>query len=134
MGAELGARPDDPTCYVNGRASFEKLRKSAAFQQGIERLLVGVKDCTITLMCSEKEPMDCHRTILVARMLADRRVMVQHILENGDTIDQPGIENQLMEKFKLEPDFFTGRGQSCSPFPVGPDMILLFNEKSFPKG
>lgn len=109
LGTELGARPDDPACYVYGRVSFEKLRKSAAFQQGIERLLIGVEDCRIALLCSEKEPADCHRAILVSRVLAENGVTIQHILESGDTVDQSEIENQLMKKYKLEPDFFTGR-------------------------
>mgnify|MGYP003875405691 CR=1 FL=1 len=109
LGAELGARPDDPACYIYGRVSFDKLRKSAAFQQGIERLLIGIKDCTIAIMCSEKEPADCHRTVLVSRVLAESGVSVQHILESGDTMDQTEIENQLMKKFKFEPDFFTGK-------------------------
>ena len=104
LGAELGARPDDPACYVEGRVSFEKLRKSAAFQQGIERLLIGIEDYIIALMCSEKEPADCHRTVLLSRVLAENGITVQHILESGDTIDQSEIENRLRRKFKLDPD------------------------------
>lgn len=106
LGAELGARPNDPECYIDGRVSFEKMRKSAAFQQGIERLLIGMRKCKVVIMCSEKAPINCHRTILVSRVLKESGVTVKHILENGVTISQAEIENQLMEKYKIEPDLF----------------------------
>jgi uncharacterized protein (DUF488 family) len=41
------------------------------------------KGFRIALMCAEKEPLECHRTILVARHLAALNVDVQHILANG---------------------------------------------------
>lgn len=106
LGSELGARTNDPECYVSGRVSFEKMRKQAAFQKGIERLLIGMQKCKIALMCSEKNPIDCHRSILVSRTLKENGVTVKHILEDGETIDQVEIENQLMKKFKIEPDLF----------------------------
>ncbi|MCT0254987.1 MULTISPECIES: DUF488 domain-containing protein [unclassified Synechocystis] len=39
LGAELGARPDNPDCYVDGKAPYEKIATTDAFQRGIERLL-----------------------------------------------------------------------------------------------
>ncbi len=106
LGGELGARPDDRGCYVGNHVSFERLKKTAAFQQGIERLLMGMNDHEICLMCSEKEPIGCHRTILVSRVLVENGVTVQHVLENGKVIDQAEIEKQLMKHFKIEPDLF----------------------------
>ena len=35
-------------------------------------------------MCAEKEPLECHRTLLVARALAERGIVVGHILANGN--------------------------------------------------
>ena len=106
LGAELGARPNDRECYVGNRVSFEKLKKTMAFRKGIERLLVGMSDHVITLMCSEKDPINCHRTVLVSRVLAENDVTVQHILENGEIINQSELETQLLKHFKIEPDLF----------------------------
>jgi uncharacterized protein (DUF488 family) len=34
-------------------------------------------------MCAEKEPLDCHRTILVARVLSGDGLNIRHILADG---------------------------------------------------
>jgi hypothetical protein len=34
-------------------------------------------------MCAEREPLDCHRTLLVARALVDLGIVVQHVLADG---------------------------------------------------
>lgn len=106
LGAELGARPNDQSCYVDGRVSFSKLRNTDVFQEGVQRLLKGMTDFAVSLMCSEKDPVNCHRTILVSRALAEKGVAVQHILENGSLVDQAEIERQLMRQFDIQPDLF----------------------------
>ncbi len=83
LGEELGARSKDPACYEAGRVSYTKLAATPLFRLGIERLETGMKTHTIALMCAEKEPLACHRTILVARELRERGVEVAHILESG---------------------------------------------------
>ena len=83
LGRELGARSEDPACYENGRVQYRRLAGTEIFKRGIERLLRGAKEYRIALMCAEKEPLECHRTLLVARVLAARGVAVQHILEDG---------------------------------------------------
>jgi uncharacterized protein DUF488 len=84
LGKELGARSDDPACYQNGRVQYERLAQTGLFQQGIERVRFGMaKGFRIALMCAEKEPLECHRTILVARHLTFLGIHVQHILPDG---------------------------------------------------
>lgn len=83
LGKELGARTEDEACYVNGKVSFERLAATPLFRKGIERVLEGDKTFTIALMCAEKEPLNCHRTILVARHLTSLGVPIEHILESG---------------------------------------------------
>jgi uncharacterized protein (DUF488 family) len=83
LGKELGARSEDPNCYRNGQVQYDILAKTELFSQGIERVLAGAKKYRIALMCAEKEPLDCHRTILVARKLVEQGVQVSHILADG---------------------------------------------------
>ncbi len=83
LGKELGARSEDPSCYRNGQVQYDILAKTELFKQGIDRVLAGAKKYRIALMCAEKEPLDCHRTILVARKLAEQGVQVSHILADG---------------------------------------------------
>lgn len=83
LGKELGARSDDPSCYIDGQVQFSRLAHSAAFESGIERILQGAERYLIALMCAEKEPLECHRTLLVSRALVERGVEVFHILADG---------------------------------------------------
>lgn len=83
LGEELGARSKDPACYEDGRVSYAKLAASQLFRAGIDRLLTGMREHRIALMCAEREPLDCHRTILVARELEKAGVPVTHILQDG---------------------------------------------------
>ena len=84
LGEELGARSQDPACYdVDGRVSYALLAKTDLFRRGIARLKTGMAEHRISLMCAEREPLDCHRTILVARALEKAGVPVTHILQDG---------------------------------------------------
>ncbi len=83
LGRELGARSDDPGCYENGRVRFERLAKTTGFLSGLDRVIKGSKSHRIALMCAEKDPLDCHRTLLVTRELAAQGVSVAHILADG---------------------------------------------------
>lgn len=83
LGKELGARSEDPCCYQDGRVSYDRLAKTDIFRMGIDRLLRGAIDYDIALVCAEKDPLECHRTILVARELEKKGCSVLHILENG---------------------------------------------------
>ena len=83
MGRALGGRPDDPSCYEDGRVRYDRLAKTPLFREGLERIVDGAGRQRIALMCAEKEPLDCHRTILVGRSLAERGVAVAHILADG---------------------------------------------------
>ncbi|MEK6746135.1 MAG: DUF488 domain-containing protein [Pseudomonadota bacterium] len=84
LGKELGARSDDPNCYQAGKVQYDLLAKTELFQKGLERVLQGAKDFNIALVCAEKDPIECHRTILVSRELERKGCSISHILENGD--------------------------------------------------
>ena len=83
LGKELGARSDDRSCYDHGRVQYSRLAQTALFQSGIDRVLQGAAKYRVALMCAEKEPLECHRTLLVAKALAARGQRVLHIHANG---------------------------------------------------
>lgn len=83
LGRELGARSDDRSSYENGQVRYARLARTDLFQEGVERVIRGTEEHRIALMCAEKEPLECHRTLLVARALDDRGVEVAHILGDG---------------------------------------------------
>lgn len=84
FGKELGARSEDATCYTdNGQVIYSRLRETALFQQGIERVINGAQKFRLALLCAEKEPFTCHRSILIGQALAANDVDVRHILHDG---------------------------------------------------
>ncbi len=83
LGNELGARSQDPSCYEKGRIRYDLLARTELFQRGLSRVREEMKGHRLALMCAEKEPLECHRTILVSRHLDALGVEVRHILSDG---------------------------------------------------
>ena len=73
LGKELEARSDNPHCYREGKIQFDRLAREPIFAEGIGRVMQGIERCRIALTCAEKDPLDCHRALLVARKLLRNR-------------------------------------------------------------
>lgn len=97
LGHELGARSDDPSCYENGRVLYGRLAQTELFRSGIDRVIRGVQEHRIALMCAEKEPLECHRTLLVARALDEHGIAVTHILSDGRLEAHPDAIERLLD-------------------------------------
>ena len=112
LGRELGARSDDRSCYENGRVQYARLARTELFRKGIERVVRGVNDYRGALMCAEKEPLECHRTLLVARALAERGVVVEHILADGRLESDEATMERLFDVVGLpHQDLFRSRDE-----------------------
>lgn len=96
LGDGLGARPKDPACYEHGKVSYARIAATGAFQEAIHALIEKSRARRIALMCAEKEPLDCHRTILVGRALALRGVELRHVLANGSIEPHAELEQRLL--------------------------------------
>jgi uncharacterized protein (DUF488 family) len=97
LGRELGARSEDPACYENGRVQYPRLAQTPAFKVGIERVILGAQKYRLSLMCAEKEPLDCHRTLLVSRALDNLGVSIAHILADGSIEPQEQTMARLID-------------------------------------
>ena len=97
LGEELGGRPKDKRFFCDGVADYEKMAETEEFARGLDRVIEGAKKYRIAMMCSERDPLDCHRCLLVGRALRERGVAVRHILSGGQTVDHQQIEAKLME-------------------------------------
>lgn len=104
LGRELGARSDDPSCYENGRVRYRLLAQTELFQRGIKRVESGSSTYRIALMCAEKDPLDCHRAILVAPALCRNGTPVQHILPDGRLEDHESSITRLLDSLGFRPD------------------------------
>ena len=107
LGNYLGARPNDPLCYRNGAIDFARLCQTDYFQEGLERVRNGSARFNLALMCAEKDPIQCHRTILVCRHLRTNNAIIKHILEDGELEDNRDSERRLMNLLHMPTeDFF----------------------------
>lgn len=97
LGRELGARPDDPSCYEGGRAVYARIARTSLFQAGVERVIRGANEFRLALMCAEKDPLECHRTLLVTRALVDRGLRVTHILADGSLEPHEAAMERLLD-------------------------------------
>lgn len=100
MGKYFGARQPDLSLYhKDGYLDFDKVRDSDLFKAGRDNVIKGLNDFNIALMCTEKYPVDCHRTIMVARGFELAGIDVKHILHNGDLYTQKEVNNELLDKY-----------------------------------
>jgi len=103
MGDALGARwEDEKLLFEDGKVDFEKVKETKKFQDGINRVINGIKKgYNIALMCSEKEPFDCHRFVLISSFLKEnfKDLDILHIYEDK-TVSHKELEKRLIKKYE----------------------------------
>ena len=126
LGDALGARPSDQSCYVGGRASYELIARTPAFAEGISRLMAGREKYRIALMCAERDPIDCHRAILVAHALAQAGAHIWHIHSDGSTESHETLQVRLLDTLGLNTDMFQdGKSNLEKAFKLRGDQIAF---------
>lgn len=114
MGDTLGGRPRDESLFRDGVADYEAMAIQPEFRAGLNRLLDAAARFRVCAMCAEREPLDCHRCLLVARDLAERGLAVGHILHDG-TIEPQAVTEQRLLALDSE---------GCDLFAAGQDERL----------
>lgn len=99
FGEEFGARQTNPDLLDDeGRVDFQKVRGSEKFAKGVDRLSKGVGEgYTIALMCSEADPLSCHRFSMISVAFKDFEIL--HILKDKSIITQGELENKLLNQY-----------------------------------
>ena len=117
LGDQIGGRSNDPDDYLDGQVLYKALANKEAFKTGMERLKEGSAKYRIALMCSEKEPLDCYRTLLVSQILVSSDIVVGHIHADGTVEAHGDALVRLLSLHNLSsPDLFsddTGRVQEA---------------------
>ena len=101
LGKELGARSSDESCYQSGKVQYERLARTTLFQEGLDRIEQGLSKFRIALMCAEKDPLTCHRSILVCRHLIERQLGVAHILEGSRLETHEMAMERLLRELRI---------------------------------
>jgi uncharacterized protein (DUF488 family) len=101
LGKELGGRPERSELYTQGVADYEKMAASSEFRAGFAQLEEAARQHRVAVMCSEADPLDCHRCLLVGRALAEHGVDVRHIFAAGEIIPHCEVEDRLLALGRL---------------------------------
>jgi uncharacterized protein (DUF488 family) len=109
FGEALGGRPRDPALYRDGVADYEKMAAAMQFRAGLDRLDEAMGRFRLCVMCTEREPLDCHRCLLVGRALAERGFALGHILIDGTIEPHALTEDRLLGHAGGSDDLFGGR-------------------------
>jgi uncharacterized protein (DUF488 family) len=100
MGEQLGGRPSRPELLTSTRrADYVAMAREPSFRKGLDRLIDGSMKYRVAMMCSEADPMQCHRCLLVGRFLSNMRIRISHILKSCDMISQEDVEKMLLNKY-----------------------------------
>ena len=101
-GEALGGKP-------KAGGGYDDLAARPEFKDAIGRLIADRAGTSLCLMCAEREPLDCHRTVLVSRRLAEGEVPVEHLLADGTVRPHGDIEKVLLKKIGGDADLFEDR-------------------------
>ncbi len=102
LGHELGGRPSDRSCYdTDGRVRYDRVAETDLFDDGIKYVIRCADERRVALMCTEKEPLECHRTLLVAKKIWESSVDIEHILADGSLENHAAAMDRLMDIFQL---------------------------------
>jgi uncharacterized protein (DUF488 family) len=96
LGDALGGRPRDPRLYSDGIADYEAMAMMPEFRAGLAQVREAMTRQRVCLMCAEREPLECHRCLLVARALAEQGVAPRHILSDGTIEPHAATERRLL--------------------------------------
>ena len=97
LGDRLGGRPKDTVCYAGGAVDYASVAATSAFREGLDELAGMARSRRCCLLCAERDPLDCHRAILVARHLAPKGFSISHIHGDGRIETQSEFEKRLID-------------------------------------
>jgi uncharacterized protein (DUF488 family) len=102
LGNLLGGRPASPALYDDeGRVDYERVRRTTEFQHGLERLTHGLSGQTVAFLCSEEDPLDCHRGLMIAPALAARGFTPGHLRKDGSIETNEAMEGRLLRETRV---------------------------------
>lgn len=96
LGDRLGGRPKDTICYAGGAVDYARVAATKAFRDGLDEAAALSRERRCCLLCAEKDALDCHRSILVARHLAPKGFSITHIHGDGRLETQSEFEQRLV--------------------------------------
>lgn len=98
LGDQLGGMP------THGTDRYESMAQTIEFRTGIARLMEIMPRTRLAICCSEHDPLDCHRFLLISRHLAELGIEIEHIHRNGSIETQQEAGQRLIARTHVLPD------------------------------
>jgi uncharacterized protein (DUF488 family) len=117
LGESLGGQPADAALYRNNVPDYERMAATDGFQRALDRVLDEATGHRLALMCAEKEPLECHRFLLVSRHLALRDARITHILGDGSIEEHERTLRRLLAVTRLD------AGELFASAPLSEDVL-----------
>jgi uncharacterized protein (DUF488 family) len=106
LGDRLGGRARDSASVRD----YGRMANESSFIEGLSVIATSPRGKPTTLLCSEHEPLECHRCILIGRHLANMRIEVRHILRDGSIENHRQTEDRLLAYHgAIEPELLASR-------------------------
>jgi uncharacterized protein (DUF488 family) len=123
LGDLLGGRPAARELYhPEGWAEYERIRATPAFRCGLDRLIRGLEHFTIAMLCSEEDPLDCHRGLMITPALKEHGIFPRHLRKHGPPELTEEMEKRLLKE--------AGLGDAeRSLFPLTDEAYRVLNRK-----
>lgn len=101
LGNLLGGKPENPSFYTpEGYWNYNVIIQSMEFKEGIKTLLDLAERETIALMCSEFDPAQCHRALIIGRyLLSYHNKAINHLMGKWVKVDQCALEESLIFEY-----------------------------------
>jgi uncharacterized protein (DUF488 family) len=99
FGKYLGGRPANPQLYDHeGRVDYERMRATRIFQEGLDHVCQVLDEFRVAMLCSEEDPLDCHRGLLIAPALVERGIQPAHLRGDGAIESTSEFEDRLLRE------------------------------------
>ena len=115
MGNIIGGRPLNESCYdLEGHYDYKKMAQEPSFKKGLLRLVnANERQFNVAVMCSESDPLMCHRSKLIGRELYENyHINMKHILSVDKYIDEIHVIMELTKGQWIPPEM------SLFPYPM----------------
>ena len=87
MGGTLGGKPQNPAMYDSkGKPDYHKMRSLDEFQDAISQLASMASRRRTVILCSEEDPSQCHRLLLLGPALEENGCELLHIRGDGQVM------------------------------------------------
>jgi uncharacterized protein (DUF488 family) len=135
LGDLLGGRSRNRSDYEDGHVVYARLAAKDEYKATIKRVLDGSAKFQVALMCSEKEPLDCHRTLLVSQSLNLFDVQISHIHADGRIETQSEALDRLLRNYNLDaPDLFGGESDRLQEALLKQEKKIAYSDEQMSEG